>query len=280
MTARAAASGSISFGMVSVPVKYYTAASVEGVSFRMITPKGNPIKQKYVDPEDGEEYAHADCSKGYEYENGKYVIFSADEVRALESSGPKGCTEIQQFVPIESVDLVHVEKAYYIKPDKGGDKAFKLLANAMLNKGRAAIGQWTNRGRDHLVVIRPYKGGLILHTLFYQNEVRDYDDNCAILPISDIENDLAGKLIDSLAVAAFNPAQYHDGFTQRVMAAVEKKRANPDQQIIVTDAHKAAGLDLFAALQASLGISTKSNTTIDKPAKKKQSKRVPKAKAS
>ena len=252
MAARAAASGSISFGMVSIPVKYYIAASAEGISFRMITPNGNPIKQKYIDPEDGKELSQSDCQKGFEYEKNKYVIFSAEEIKALEANGPKGCTEIQQFVPIDSIDLVHVEKSYYIKPDKGGDKAFKLLSNVMEMKNKAAVGQWTNRGRDHLVIVRPYKGGLILHTLFYKNEVRDYDDNCAVLPISDAEMNMASQLIDQLSVNVFDPNQYHDGFTQRVMNAVEKKRIKSNQIINTINASKPVDINLFEALQASL----------------------------
>lgn len=204
MAARAAASGSISFGMVSIPVKYYIAASAEGISFRMITPNGNPIKQKYIDPEDGKELSQSDCQKGFEYEK------------------------------------------------KGGDKAFKLLSNVMEMKNKAAVGQWTNRGRDHLVIVRPYKGGLILHTLFYKNEVRDYDDNCAVLPISDAEMNMASQLIDQLSVNVFDPNQYHDGFTQRVMNAVEKKRIKSNQIINTINASKPVDINLFEALQASL----------------------------
>ena len=253
MSARPAASGSISFGMVSVPVKFYTAASNESVSFRMITPSGNPLKQKYVDPIDGQEYAFKDCNKGFEVEPNKFVIFSQEEVKALESGGTKGCCSIEQFVPIESVDLVQVESSYYLKPDKGGDKAFKLLASAMATKNSAAVGQWTNRGKDHLVVIRPYKGGMILHTLYYKNEVRDYDDNCAVLPISDAERQLASQLIDMLSVPAFDSSRFHDQFTSRVMAAVEAKRTNPDSQVTVANTPATAPMDLFAALKASLG---------------------------
>lgn len=257
MSARAAASGSISFGMVSVPVKFYTAASNETVSFRMITPNGNPLKQKYIDPVDGQEYAFKDCKKGYEVEPDKFVIFSPDEIKALESGGAKGCCSIEQFVPIDSVDLVQVESSYYLKPDKGGDKAFKLLAGAMESKSSAAVGQWTNRGKDHLVVIRPYKGGMILHTLYYKNEVRDYEDNCAVLPISDAERQLACQLVDMLSVPSFDPSQFHDQFSARVIEAVEKKRTNPDCQVTVANTPAIAPMDLFAALKASLG--TKSN---------------------
>lgn len=279
MSARAAASGSISFGMVSVPVKFYTSASNEAVSFRMITPNGNPIKQKYIDPIDGKEYAFADCKKGYEVEPGKFVIFSQEEIKALESGGAKGCCSIEQFVPIDSVDLVQVESSYYLKPDKGGDKAFKLLASAMEAKSAAAVGQWTNRGKDHLVVIRPYKGGMILHTLYYKNEVRDYEDNCAVLPISDAERQMTGQLIDMLSVAAFDPSQYHDGFTSRVMAAVEAKRLNPESQVTVANATATAPMDLFAALKASLGtglVAPASEPVVDKKPGRPHTKRAKK----
>jgi len=249
MAARASASGVISFSLVSVPVKLYTAATSESVSFRMITPEGNPIRQKYVDPVSETEYAFKACSKGYEHTKGEYVLFTPEELKSLEA-GDKGSIQIKNFVPAESVDLVSVEKSYYVKPDKGGDKGFKLLSMVMVETGKVAVGQWTNRGKEQLILIRPYKSGLILHTMFYKNEVRDYDDNCANLSFSDAEKAMAIKLIEQFSLPAFDPGEYRDQFSDRVLEAVQQKLDG--NEVTVTATAAAPSLDLFAALQASL----------------------------
>lgn len=254
MAARAMASGPMCFGLVQFNVKYYKVAENEGVSFKMITPEGHPIRQKYFDSVSGNEYTYAQCSKGYELKDSKptaYVLFDKAELEALESKGFKGGVEITQCAPIESIDVIHVENSYYIQPDKGGDKAFKLLSNALSETEMAAIGRWSTRGKDHLVMIRPYKGGLILHTLYYQNEVRDYENNCAVIPISAIEMKMAKQLIKHMAVKKFDISQFKDEYTDRVLAAVEKKKKNPKEKISVEE-KKPAETDLFAALAASL----------------------------
>lgn len=249
MAARASASGVISFSLVSVPVKMYTAASSEAVSFRMITPEGNPIRQKYVDPVSETEYAFKACSKGYEHKKGEYVLFTPEELKAMEA-GDKGSVQIKSFVPEESVDFVSVEKSYYLKPDKGGDKGFKLLSMVMTETSKVAVGQWTNRGKEHLILIRPYKGGLILHTLFYKNEVRDYDDNCANLSFSDAEKTMATKLVEQFSQPTFDAGEYRDEFSDRVLAAVEQKLDG--KEVTVASIPAATGLNLMDALAASL----------------------------
>ena len=278
MAARASASGAITFGLVRVPVKMYTAASTESISFKTISPEGNPIRQKLVDSVSGTEYTQAQCSKGYEVEKNQYVVFSKEEVQKLEADAAgKGNVAVSCFVPEETVDFVHVEKSYYLKPDKGGDAAFKLIAGALARNNLCVIGSWTNRGKEHLVQVRPYKGGMILHTLYYSNEVRDYDDNCANIQISGVEEVMADQLIKSLTKPAFDPKLYRDHYTDRVMEAVETKRSGGTVQTI--ESQKPASMNLFDALKASLSgnVTDEIETAPAKPApKKKPSRRAKK----
>ena len=176
MPARAISSGTLSFGLVSIPFKMYTAASAEGVKFHQLHEKcGNRIKYQVYCPTDDEVIERSSLVKGYEYAKGQYVRFEADELKALEEEKTHNL-EIIEFVPLDSVDFVYVEKSYYLGPDKGGHKAYRLLAQAMNDTGRVALGHYVARGKSHLVVIRPYKDGLILHQVFYSNEVRDFGD--------------------------------------------------------------------------------------------------------
>jgi DNA end-binding protein Ku len=280
MSARASASGAITFGLVRVPVKMFTANSNETVSFKMITPEGNPIKQKNFDPVSLKEYTYNDCSKGYEVEKDTYVLFTKEELQSLDADpAGKGNIEVDSFVPEESVDFVHVEKSYYLKPDKGGDAAFKLLSQAMLRNGLCVVGIWTSRGKEQLVQVRPYKGGMILHTLYYSNEVRDYDDNCATVNISGVEEMMADKLIQGMTKPAFDPKKYRDQYTDRVMAAVESKRSGKTVTAVVPN--KPASLGLFDALKASLGqcstTATPETKEPEKPKKRRSRKKTTKA---
>src|SRR5262245_62110167 len=234
MAARAIASGTISFGLVSIPAKLYTAAHSEQVSFNMIHKKcGGRVKQQYICPTDANEVVErTDMTKGYEHAKGQYVLFNEEELKAFEAER-SNAIEITEFVPLESVDFVHVEKSYYLGPDKGGDKAYKLLSEAMDHKTRVAVGRWAARGKEQLVLIRPYADGLILHQLYYANEVRAWDeiDTGAKLGFSDKERDLAEKLIEQLSSDEFEAEKYSDTFSDRVLAAVDQKVAGQEVTI-------------------------------------------------
>ncbi|HEY1537484.1 MAG TPA: Ku protein, partial [Polyangiaceae bacterium] len=178
MAARATSSGTISFGLVSIPVKFYTAASSEQASFNMLHKKcGGRVKQQYICPTDNNEIVErTEMVKGYEYARGQYVTFTDDEIKALEAERSNSI-EIAEFVPLSSVDFVSVEKTYYLGPDKGGDKAYRLLSESMTRKEMVAVGRWASRGKEQLVLIRPYgKDGIILHQLYYATEVRAFDE--------------------------------------------------------------------------------------------------------
>jgi DNA end-binding protein Ku len=272
MASRALASGTISFGLVSIPVKLYTAASSEQVSFNMLHKKcGGRVKMQYHCPTDNEVVERADTVKGYEHARGQYVLFTEEELKAFEAERSNSI-EITEFVPLTSVDFVSVEKSYYLGSDKGGDKAYSLLSQAMTSKGKVAIGRWAARGKEQLVVVRPYQDGLILHQLYYANEVRAFSeiDGPAKLTISDKERDLAEKLIDQLSSDAFEADKYHDTYSDKVRAAVEQK-AQGQEITVAPEAPKAQIIDLFDALKRTLATAPTPPPSVLKPPKKAQS---------
>lgn len=253
MAARAISSGTISFGLVSIPVKVYTATSSQKVSFNMLEAETSARpKQQYVSSVSGDVLDRASLVKGYEYARGQFVQLTPEEVKALEADRT-GALEIVEFVPLDTIDLVQIEKSYYLGPDKGGDKAYQLLGQAMRRKDVVAVARWAAKGKEQLVLIRPYRDGLILHQLFYANEVRAFDDIDLgkEVKFADVELDLADKLIDQLAVDEFDSEQYEDTFTVRVRELIDQKVAG--QEISVApEQPKAQIIDLFEALKQSL----------------------------
>jgi DNA end-binding protein Ku len=253
MAARAIASGTISFGLVSIPVKLFTATASQQVRFNMLhaETKGR-VKQQYVLASSGEVVDRKSMAKGYEYARGQFVMFTEEEVKKLEAE-KSSSIEIVEFVPLSSVDLISVEKTYYLGPDKGGDKAYKLLSASMGDTEKVAVGRWAARGKEQLVLIRPYRKGLLLHQMFYADEVRAFDEveTGATVNFRDIERELAVKLINELSVESFDASKYHDEYADRVKAAVEQKIAG--QEIaVVGEVPRAEIIDLFEALKMSL----------------------------
>lgn len=252
MAMRATSTGTITFGLVAVPVKFYLAASSEQVRFNMLTADGHRVKQRLVDAETEVEVKREECNSGYEYMKGQYVVFTADELKSLQESAGDKTIDIKEFVDATSFDFVQVEKSYYLGPDKGGDKGYRLLSLTMKKLGKVAVGQWTTKGKVQLVVIRPYGDGLIAHQMYYANEVRDFSEiEAAKLEMHDAELDMAAMLVEKLSTGTFDPSKYEDAYTKRVRDAVEAKAQN--QEIAtVAEAPKTQILDLFAALKASL----------------------------
>lgn len=253
MALRAISSATISFGLVSIPVKVFTATSSQRVSFKMLEAEtGARLKQQYISTVSGEVVPRSAMAKGYEYTRGQFVVLSAEELKALEVART-GHIEIQQFVPLDSVDLVQIEKSYYLGPDRGGDKAYQLLGKAMLRREQVAVGRWAARGKEQLVLIRPYQDGLLLHQLFYASEVRAFDevDLGATFDLKDVELDLADKLIEQLAQDKFEPDQFEDHYTLRVRELLDQKVAG--QEIVAApEAPQAQIIDIFEALKQSL----------------------------
>ena len=264
---RAMANVTISFGLVSVPVKLYVAASDESIKFNLITPEGNRVKQQQVDAVTGDVVVWDELKKGYEFAKDQFVTFTPAELEALRLVGGK-TIEIKEFVPADSVNFVQVEKAYYVGPDKGGDKGLALLSDAMKALDKVAIAQWMNKGREHLVVVRPYKHGLVMQVLFYGNEVRDYEEiEVAALPITDAERTLAVKLIEALSSDEFESDKYEDRYAKAVREAVDAKVAGREVSFVEEVAEKPQ-VNLFEALMKSL----------EKAPAKKQTKKTSKKK--
>lgn len=253
MAARAIASGTISFGLVSIPVKLYTAAVSEQVRFNMLHEKcGSRIKQQLYCPVDDEIVPRKETVRGYEYADKVFVTFDDEEIKALEAQKDSSIS-IVEFAPLSTFDLIQVEKSYYLGPDKGGDKAYRLLSLAMTTSGKVAVGSWAAKGKEQLVVIRPYGDGLIFHQLFYADEVRAFEDvdTGATFDFHEAEKSLALQLIEQLSNPAFDAKKYEDSYRKRVLAAVEQKVAGKKIQS-APEAPKAQIIDLFEALKQSL----------------------------
>jgi DNA end-binding protein Ku len=212
--ARSIASLTISFGLVAIPVKLYSATvASERISFNLLRKKdGSRLKQQYVAVNDGKIVERSEMIKGYEFAKDQYVQFSAAELKELEEATTHSI-DIGQFVPLETVDPVYFDGTYYLAPDKGGAKPYSLLATALRKTKQCAVGRWISRGKENIVVIRPVDDGLAMHQLHFQAEVRAIKDvGLEAQPVSDAELKLAEQLIDHLAAKRFDPNEFHDEF--------------------------------------------------------------------
>jgi len=255
MAARSIASLTVSFGLVSIPVKLYSATEPsKAVSFNLLHKAcGSRLKQQYLCIKEEVVVPREDMVKGYEFAKDQYVMFSPEELKALEETGTH-TAEITEFVPIESIDPVYFDKAYYLAPDKGGAKPYALLAKALRETGRCALGRWAARGKQYIVMLRPVDDGLVMQQLLYADEVRKIGDiEIPKTEVKDAELKLARQLIEQQASDTFDPSVYKDEVRGRVEAAVQKKVEG--QEIAVSEAAPEGGaqvIDLMEALRASL----------------------------
>ena len=254
--ARSIASLTISFGLVAIPVKLYSATvSTERISFNLLRQKdGSRVKQQYVAVNDGQLVERSEMVKGYEFAKDQYVMFSPEELKALEDT-TSHAIDIGQFVPLESVDPVYFDGTYYLAPDKGGAKPYTLLSTALRKAHQCAVGRWISRGKEHIVVIRPIEDGLAMHQLHFKAEVRNLKD-LGIEPatVSEPELKLAQQLIDHLAVKRFDPNEYMDEHRARVQAAIQKKVEGKEVSIAEGPVSTKGSnvIDLMEALRASI----------------------------
>ncbi len=255
MAARSIASATISFGMVSIPIKLYSATQASaGVSLHLLHGKcKSRVKQQYVCPTDGEIVARDHMVKGYEFTKDRYVTFTAEELEALEEKASQAI-EITEFLPIEKVDPVYYEKSYYLGPDRGGAKAYHLLAEALHATGLAAIAKYAARGKGYLVLLRPVGGRLLMQQLYYQDEVRPLAD----VPVDgaevrEAELQLAMQLVRQSASGDFHPEAYKDEVRERELALIQR-RVEGEEISIAPTAEAPGGqiIDLMEALKASL----------------------------
>lgn len=254
MSARPFASGMISFGLVTIPVKLYTTGeSAAGIQFNMLHKKcRSRLKQQYVCPVDDEVVGREDIVKGYEYSKGQYVLFTESELKALNPE-PTNAVEIKEFVPLEQVDPIYYEKSYYLGPDTGGDRPYRLLAEAMRQTNRAALARYVARGKDQFVLLRPFEEGLIMQQLRYSDELRSFSEvPLGTAEIKEPELKLAVQLIDQIATDEFHPEVYEDTQRQQVRALIERKVQGEEITAAPVEAPRAQVIDLMEALKASL----------------------------
>lgn len=244
----------VSFGLVTIPVKLYsTGETAVGIQLNMLHRKcGSRLKQQYVCPVDDVVVGRDEMVKGYEYAKGQYVLFTEDEIKAL-SREATNAMEITEFVPLEQVDPIYFEKSYYLGPDKGGERPYRLLAEAMRQTSRAALARYAARGKDYLVLLRPFEEGLIMQQLRYHDELRPFSE----VPIGDAELrepelKLARQIIDQIANDRFEPETYEDEVRKQTMEMIEQKVSGQEITAAPVEAPKAQIIDLMAALKASL----------------------------
>jgi DNA end-binding protein Ku len=254
MSAHPIGSATLSFGLVSVPVKLFsTGESSAAISFNWLHKKdGSRLKQQYVCSKDGQKVEKDEMVKGYEFSKGQYVIFSPEELKALEEKSTNAI-EVAEFVPSKQVDRVFVEKSYFLGPDKGGERAYRLLAEALKQTGRVAVGQYAARGKQYVVSVRPEEGGLVMEQLRYANEVRRIDD--VPIPKVDLkkpELTLAVQLVEQASSEAFRPENYEDNVRKRVLEQIQRKVEGKEITEEPAEAPKTQIIDLMEALKASL----------------------------
>lgn len=244
----------ISFGLVSLPVKLYaTSKSTARISFNMVHGEcGTRVKQQYVCPKDDVVVPRGDIVKGYEFSKGQYVLFTPEEIKAVDQ--PKtDSIEITEFVPAETVDRLYFEKAYYVGPDKGGARAYRLLSAALAEAGRVAIAKYATRGKQYLVMVRPFEGRLIMEQLRYHDEVRSFDEvDVEEGEVADAELKLALQVVDQGASEVFDPEAYHDEVRVRMMELIQQKIDGEEITVAHTEEPQTKIIDLMAALKASL----------------------------
>ncbi len=281
MAARAIGSGTVTFGLVNIPVKLYTTGQPQsGISFNLLhrTCKSR-LRQQYVCPKDETIVERGDMVKGYEFAKGQYVTFTDEELEQLEQQASEAI-EITEFLPLAAVDPVFYEKAYYLGPDKGADKAYGLLTEALKKTDRAAIATYAARGKQYLVLLRPIDKGLVMQQLRYADEVKPFAEvPVGEAKVKDTELKLAMELIERGATDAFHPEQYHDEVKDRVRGIIEKKVEGEEITAQPAEAPRAQVIDLMEALKASLaggkkGGQRRAEPAAEKPAAKPAAKRA------
>lgn len=260
MAARSVGRVVLSFGMAQIAIKLYNATGSDSVSFNMISPKnryrvGQRLFEKLPESTEdnvvwGEEISRGETLKGYEYSKDQFVVFTEEEIANMQA-GKKDSLDIAEFVPTSEINPLHVEKTYYTAPDKGMDKGYRFLYELLKAYDRAAIGTYVARGKEHLVAIQAYQHGLVMYQLYYDTEVRAFDNKCANLPVSPVEMAMGKVLMDTLFKPTFDSSRYSDKFIEKVNSAVAIKLADPTATITEVATPVTAG-NMADTLRASL----------------------------
>ncbi len=259
MPARALSTATISFGLVSIPVKLYSAAeSKAALSFNQIHKKdGARVKQQLISSRSGEVVPREEIVKGYEFAKDQYVLFEPEELKALEAAATH-TIDITEFLKAEQVERRYLDKVYYLGTDKGGARAYKLLAQVLVDTGRVAIGKYAARGKQYLVMVRPMENGLVMEQLHYPDELRSFSE----VPIEDAtlkpaEVKLATQLVEQAASDEFRPENYKDEVRERMLALIQRKVEGEDITLAPTAEPEHKIIDIMEALKASLAAGKK-----------------------
>jgi DNA end-binding protein Ku len=277
MAARSIGSLTVSFGLVAIPVKLYSATqSANAISFNLLHKKdGSRLKQQYVCQKEGVVVERDEIVKGYEFAKDQYVQFTPEEIKALEEVGTHA-VEISEFVPIESVDPVYYDKTYYLAPDKGAGKPYALLTEALKQSGRCGVGHWAARGKGYIVILRPIGDVLAMQQLHYASDVRPANEvDVPKTEVKPAELKLAQQLIDQQTAERFDASAFKDEVRARIEAAIEKKVEG--QEISVAEAApegEGKVIDLMEALRASLQKSESARAQVSRLGPRKAPKRV------
>jgi DNA end-binding protein Ku len=277
---RSIGSLTVSFGLVAIPVKLYTATQSSGqLSFNLLHKDcGSRLKQQYICQKDGSVVERDDMVKGYEFAKDQYVTFTPEEIKALEEVGTHS-VEISEFVPIESVDPVYFDKMYYLAPDKGAAKSYALLTEALSEMKRCAVGRWASKGKAHIVILRPIGNVLSMQQLHFAGEVRPASE--VDVPKTEVkapELKLARQLIEQQMTDKYDPSAYVDEVKGRIEAEIQKKVEGHEISVTeVAPEGKGKVIDLMEALRASLEKTEKARATASQLGERKAPKRVEQA---
>ncbi|HEX3578281.1 MAG TPA: Ku protein [Thermoanaerobaculia bacterium] len=248
------ASGQIAFGLVSIPVKLFSATEAkEKISFNMLHKDcGNRIQQQLFCPKDERTISRDEVVKGYEFQRGQYVLFNEEELKMIEEKSTQSI-EISEFLPKEAIDPIYFAKANYIAPDKGGERAYSLLTKALEETGRWALAKYAARGKQYLVILRPLGNGMVMQQLFYPNEIRSMEElDLGDAIVKDNELKMAVQLAEMGAADEFHPENYRDEVAERTRALIQRKIEGEEITSNLVEEPKAQVIDLMEALKASL----------------------------
>ncbi len=254
MAARPMASGTISFGLVSIPCKLFaTADNTRAVRFNYLSKDGSRLRQQYIRASDGEVVAREDRIQGYEFAKGQYVTFTDEELKALNVVATNSI-DIDEFIPLSEVERIYIERVYYLGPDKGASRSYHLLRAALEKTQRAALARYAARGKSYLVLVRPMGEGLVMEQLKHSDELRQLDDvpldSC---DVNESELELAIQIIEQRANEAFEPENYTDEVRERVLELIQQKVDGQDISVAPEEQAEAKIIDLMEALRQSVG---------------------------
>ena len=275
MPARSIGTATISFGLVSIPVKLYsTVDTTAAIRFNYLSKDGSRLKQQYIRASDGEVVDRQERIQGYEFAKGQYVTFTEEELKALNVAATNAI-DIAEFIPLAEVERLYIERVYYLGPDKGAARSYHLLKRALSKTGRAALANYAARGRSYLVLVRQMGEGLVMEQLKYQQELRPFDEvPLDTVDVADAELELAMQIVDQRTNEHFEPDKYTNEVRAHMLRLIEQKVQGEEVFAAPEERTEAKVIDLMEALRASVADAGEGEEAAPrKPAKRATAKR-------